>query len=140
MKKAIYACLWFNTEAAEAAAYYSSIFKDSRLISTNPMVTNFELNGTRFMALNGQSQLPFNDSISLVVECETQEEIDHYWNHLTKEGKPGQCGWLKDKYGVSWQIVPTILGQLMSDSSRSERVVKAFLQMTKFDIEKLKQA
>ena len=140
MKKPIYACLWFNTEAQEAATYYTSIFKDSRVLSSNPMVTNFELNGTRFMALNGQFSFAYNESVSFVVECETQAEIDHYWDHFTREGKPGKCGWLKDKYGVSWQIVPSILGELMSDPARSQRVVQAFMQMTKFDIEKLKQA
>ncbi len=104
------------------------------------MVVNFELNGRKFMGLNAGPMFKFNEAISFVVDCETQQEIDHYWNKLSEGGSEGQCGWLKDKFGVSWQIVPTVLGKLMSDSERSGRVVQAFMQMKKFDIEKLLNA
>ena len=104
------------------------------------MVVMFEINGSKFMGLNGGPNFMFNESISFVVNCDTQDEIDHYWNELTREGKESMCGWLKDKYGVSWQIVPTILPALMSDASRRDRVVNAFMKMRKFDIEALKNA
>jgi predicted 3-demethylubiquinone-9 3-methyltransferase (glyoxalase superfamily) len=105
-----------------------------------PMVVNFELNGKKFMGLNGGPMFKFNEAVSFVVDCETQEEIDYYWSKLTEGGQESQCGWLKDKFGVSWQIVPTILGKLMSDPIKSPRVVAAFMQMKKFDIEKLVNA
>ncbi|MCW5912560.1 MAG: VOC family protein [Cyclobacteriaceae bacterium] len=136
----IYPCLWFNNNAQEAAGFYCSVFKTSKLVSTSPMVVIFELNGRRFMGLNGGSQFTFNESVSFVVECDTQAEIDHYWNELTKGGSESMCGWLKDKYGVSWQVVPTILPQLMEDPDRAERVVQAFMKMKKFDIEALLKA
>ena len=104
------------------------------------MVVQFELNGRRFMGLNGGPNFVFNEAVSFVVECENQEEIDHYWNSLTQGGKENACGWLKDKYGVSWQIVPAILGKLMSDPLKAPRVLKAFMQMKKFDIAVLQQA
>jgi predicted 3-demethylubiquinone-9 3-methyltransferase (glyoxalase superfamily) len=104
------------------------------------MVVNFRLNDLRIMALNGGPLFTFNESISIVVNCETQAEIDHYWNSLTEGGQESQCGWLKDKYGVSWQIVPAALGKLLSDPSKAGRVTRAFLQMKKFDIEKLLNA
>ncbi len=104
------------------------------------MTVNFQLNGNPFVALNGGPEFKFNEAISFQVFCETQEEIDHYWNKLTEGGEEVQCGWLKDKFGVSWQIIPTILPKLLSDPSKSERVTKVFMQMKKFDIEKLKQA
>lgn len=140
MKNPIYPCLWYNNNAKEAAEFYCSVFPNSRIISTNPMVVIFEINGNKFMGLNGGDKFKFNESISFVVECETQDEIDNYWNILTKNGREDRCGWLKDKFGMSWQIVPTILGELMSDSSRAPRVVEAFLKMKKFDIEILKNA
>jgi|SRR5580704_4949586 predicted 3-demethylubiquinone-9 3-methyltransferase (glyoxalase superfamily) len=149
-------CLWFDKEAEEAALFYTSIFKDSSIgkigrygkegfeIHKKPegtaMVVSFQLNNMEFMALNGGPLFKFNESISIVVHCETQNEIDHFWGKLTEGGEESQCGWLKDKYGVSWQIVPTILAKLMSDPEKSERVVKAFMKMRKFDIEKLMQA
>ncbi|HWZ21758.1 MAG TPA: VOC family protein [Cytophagaceae bacterium] len=140
MANQIYPCLWLDNKAKEAADYYCSIFKNSKITSENPVVVMFELNGKKFMALNGGPMFKFTEAVSFVVDCETQEEIDHYWNSLSKEGSEGQCGWLKDKYGVSWQIVPTILSKLMSDPEKSGRVMQAFLKMKRFDIEKLKSA
>jgi predicted 3-demethylubiquinone-9 3-methyltransferase (glyoxalase superfamily) len=140
MIKQIYPCLWFDGQAKAAADFYCSVFKNSRITSENPMVVVFELDGTKFMGLNGGPEFKFNESVSFVVNCDTQEEIDYYWNNLTKGGTESQCGWLKDKFGLSWQIVPTILGELMSDPEKSGRVVQAFMKMKKFDIEKLKNA
>jgi predicted 3-demethylubiquinone-9 3-methyltransferase (glyoxalase superfamily) len=140
MKNPIFPCLWFNGQAKEAATFYCTVFKNSKIIADTPMVVTFELNGSKFMALNGGPQFTFNESVSFVVECETQAEIDHYWNKLTEGGSESMCGWLKDKFGVSWQIVPTVLGALMSDSNRAPRVVEAFLKMKKFDIETLLNA
>jgi len=140
MIKPIYPCLWFDGKAKEAADYYCTVFPNSKIISFNPMVAIFELNGTKFMGLNGGPEFNFSEAVSFVVNCETQEEIDMYWNKLTDGGKEGKCGWLKDKYGVSWQIVPSILGKLMSDPEKAPKVMYAFMQMKKFDIEKLLQA
>jgi len=136
----IYTCLWSNGEALQMAEHYCSIFKNSKITSQNPMVVNFEINDTKFMALNGGPQYQFSPANSYVIECETQEEIDHYWNLLGAEGIYKQCGWLEDKFGVSWQIVPKILGKLMSDPTKSAKVMQAFLQMTKFDIATLVNA
>lgn len=140
MKNPIYPCLWFDGNAKEAAEFYCSIFKNSKITADTPLVVNFDLNGRKFMGLNGGPQFKFNESVSFVIECETQEEIDHYWNNLTKGGQESMCGWLKDKYGVSWQVIPSILGQLMSDPAKSQRVVQAFLKMKKFDIATLQNA
>ncbi len=140
MSNQVYPCLWHDGNAQEAAKFYCSIFKDSRITVDTPMVVNFELNGKKFMGLNAGPMFKFNEAISFVVDCETQEEIDHYWNKLSEGGSEGQCGWLKDKFGVSWQIVPTVLGKLMSDPERSGRVMQAFMKMKKFDIEKLMNA
>jgi predicted 3-demethylubiquinone-9 3-methyltransferase (glyoxalase superfamily) len=137
MKNRIYPCLWFDGQAKVAAEFYCSIFKNSKILSGNPMVVNFELNGFKFMGLNGGPTYKFSPANSYVIECETQEEIDHYWEKLGKGGIYNQCGWLDDKFGVSWQIVPSILGKLMSDSNKAPKVVEAFLKMTKFDIETL---
>jgi len=136
----IYPCLWFDGQAKTAAEFYCSVFKNSKITADSPMVVNFELNGRKFIGLNGGPHFKFNEAVSFVVECETQDEIDYYWSKLTEGGQESMCGWLKDKFGVSWQIVPIILSKLMSDPSKSDRVVKAFMQMKKFDIEKLKQA
>jgi predicted 3-demethylubiquinone-9 3-methyltransferase (glyoxalase superfamily) len=133
----IFPCLWFDGKAKEAAAFYCSVFKNSKVISENPMVVVFELNDTKFMALNGGPEYAFSPANSYVVTCDTQEEIDHYWEKLSEGGKPGKCGWLTDKYGVSWQVVPKILGQLMNDPEKAPNAMYAFMQMTKFDIEKL---
>jgi predicted 3-demethylubiquinone-9 3-methyltransferase (glyoxalase superfamily) len=140
MKNQIYPCLWFNGQAEAAATFYCSIFKNSSITVCTPMVVNFELNGSKFMGLNGGPNFKFNEAISIVVDCETQEEIDYYWDKLTEGGEESNCGWLKDKFGMSWQIVPTILGTLMTDPAKSQRVMEAFMQMKKFDIEKLKNA
>ena len=104
------------------------------------MVVNFELNGEKFMGLNAGPMFKFNEAISFVVDCETQNEIDYYWDKLTAGGSESQCGWLKDKFGVSWQIVPTVLAELLSNPEKSQRVVQAFMKMKKFDIEKLVNA
>jgi predicted 3-demethylubiquinone-9 3-methyltransferase (glyoxalase superfamily) len=149
-------CLWFDNEAEEAANYYTSIFKNSKIENISRygkegfeihhqkegtvMTVAFQINGQPFTALNGGPLFKFSEAISFQVFCETQEEIDDYWNKLTAGGQEGQCGWLKDKFGLSWQIVPAILPKLMGDPTRAERVIKAFLQMKKFDIEKIKQA
>lgn len=140
MTEPIYPCLWFNGQAEEAANYYCSIFPNSKITALTPLVVTFELNGKKFMGLNGGPNFNFNESVSFVINCETQEEIDNYWNKLTKDGQEGPCGWLKDKFGVSWQVIPSVLQKLMSDPSRAERVGKAFMQMKKFDIKKLLEA
>lgn len=138
MTREIYPCLWFNTEAGEAAEYYCSIFENSKILSSNPIVTMFELNGKTFMALNGGPNFKFNEAVSFVVNCKDQQEIDHYWDSLTANGgAESMCGWCKDKYGVSWQIVPEILGTLMSDKDKGPNVMQAFLKMKKFDIDAL---
>lgn len=137
MTHKLFPCLWFDGQAKAAADYYCSIFKNSKIVSENPMVVLFELNETKFMALNGGPQYKFSPANSYVITCDTQEEIDHYWEKLGDGGKYSKCGWLDDKFGVSWQIVPTILGELMSNSEKSQKVIEAFMQMTKFDIQKL---
>ena len=136
----MYPCLWFDGQAKTAADYYCSIFKNSKILSENPMVMTFELNGNKFMALNGGPKYRFTPATSFVVECETQEEIDYYWNKLGEGGRYDQCGWLDDKFGVSWQIVPTVLGKLMADPEKAPRVINAFMKMSKFDIETLTNA
>ena len=140
MTHPIYPCLWFDGNAKDAADFYCSVFKDSKITSVNPMVVIFELNGNKFMGLNGGPHFKFNEAISFVVNCDTQEEIDYYWNKLTEGGEESRCGWLKDKYGVSWQIVPAIIGELMSEPEKASRVANAFMQMKKLDIEILKNA
>jgi predicted 3-demethylubiquinone-9 3-methyltransferase (glyoxalase superfamily) len=140
MNNQIYPCLWFEYQAKEAAEFYCSVFNDSRITSENSMVVTFELNGRKFMALNAGPEFKFSEAISFVVDCDTQADIDFYWNKLTSGGSEGQCGWLKDRYGVSWQIVPTVLGNLMSNPDKSRRVMQEILQMKKLDIEKLVSA
>lgn len=137
MSQLLYPCLWFDRQANEAATYYCSIFPNSKITSENAITVQFELNGFKFMGLNGGPKYKFSLANSYVLECETQEEIDFYWEKLGAGGTYNQCGWLDDKFGVSWQIVPSILGKLMSDPERAQRVIKAFMQMTKFDIKKL---
>ena len=138
MTHKLYPCLWFDGKAKEAASFYCSIFKDSKILSENPMVVNFEVNGTKFMGLNGGPLFKFNEAVSFVVNCDTQEEIDYYWEKLTDGGRESMCGWLVDKFGLSWQIVPSMLGELMSDPQRAGRVTKAFMEMKKLDIEVLR--
>lgn len=140
MKNQIYPCLWFDGQAKAAADHYCSIFKNAKITEANPMVVMFELDGQKFMGLNGGPQYTFSPATSFVIPCDTQEEIDYYWERLGEGGVYNQCGWLDDKFGVSWQIVPSILGQLMADPEKGPRVIQAFLKMTKFDIDTLLNA
>ena len=141
MHEPIYPCLWFDSQAREAAEYYCAIFPDSRIISNNPVVTIFELRGKRFMALNGGPLFNFTEAVSFVIDCKDQAEVDHYWDSLTADGgKESQCGWLKDKYGLSWQVVPAVLGQLMSDPVKGGKVMQALLKMKKLVIDELQAA
>ena len=156
MKGPITPCLWFNNQAEEAANFYTSIFKDSKILSVSRypkegfevhhqkegtvMTVLFEINGQKFTALNGGDLFKFSEAISFQVFCDTQEEIDYYWNKLSEGGEEGPCGWLKDKFGLSWQIVPSTLAGLMSNPASAGKVTNTFMQMKKLDIEKLKQA
>jgi predicted 3-demethylubiquinone-9 3-methyltransferase (glyoxalase superfamily) len=140
MKNKLYPCLWFDGQAKAAAVFYCSVFENSKIVDENPMVVIFELNGSKFMGLNGGPMFKFNEAVSFVVNCETQDEIDYYWDNLTRDGEESRCGWLKDKFGVSWQIVPAILGGLMSDPAKAERVTEAFMKMRKLDIATLVNA
>lgn len=135
--QALYPCLWFDGIAGEAAEYYCGIFPDSRITEQNAVVVMFEINKAKFMALNGGNQFRFNESVSFVITCDTQEEINYYWDRLTEEGQESRCGWLKDKYGVSWQVVPAMLGQWMSDPEKGQRVASALMNMQKLEIDKL---
>jgi predicted 3-demethylubiquinone-9 3-methyltransferase (glyoxalase superfamily) len=135
--------LWFDGQAAEAAKFYCSLFKNSKILGESPMVVTFELEGQKFMALNGGPQFKFTEAISLFVDCDSQEEVDYFWNNLTANGgQESMCGWLKDKYGLSWQIIPNTLMELMSDKdqAKSQRVMQAIMQMQKIDVQKLKDA
>jgi predicted 3-demethylubiquinone-9 3-methyltransferase (glyoxalase superfamily) len=148
--------LWFDDKAEEAVNFYVSIFPNSRIGTIaryseeaanaagmpkgSVMVVNFELNGQEFMALNGGPHFKFTEAVSFLVNCETQAEVDRYWNKLSEGGKPNHCGWLKDKYGLSWQIVPAGLDKLMSDPAKVRRVMKEVLQMEKLDIARLEAA
>ena len=140
MDHPIYPCLWFDGRAQEAAEYYCSVFKHSRILSSSDLVVLFELNNRKMMGLNGGPRFTFSESVSFVIECDTQEEIDHYWNKLSEGGSTSMCGWLKDRFGVSWQVIPSILSKLMSDPEKGPRVMQAFLKMSKFDIETLLSA
>ncbi len=141
MTNQIYPCLWFDNQAQEAAKFYCSVFKDSKITDDNQMVVIFELNGKKFMGLNGGPQFKFNEAVSFVVNCETQEEIDHYWKGLTADGgSEGNCGWLKDKFGVSWQIVPAILPKLLGNREKAPKVIAAYMKMKKFNIRELENA
>jgi predicted 3-demethylubiquinone-9 3-methyltransferase (glyoxalase superfamily) len=138
MKKQIYPCLWFDGQAKAAAEFYCSIFSNAKITDDNSMVVRWEIDGQQFMGLNGGPQFKCNEAVSFVIECDTQQEIDNYWNTLTANGgEESNCGWCKDKFGVSWQVVPGILGKLMADPEKGQRVVAAFMQMKKFDLEKL---
>jgi predicted 3-demethylubiquinone-9 3-methyltransferase (glyoxalase superfamily) len=157
-KQGMSICLWFDDQAEQAAEFYTTIFENTSVgrISRygkegfefhkkpvgTAMTVEFTLNEMEFMALNGGPQFKFNEAVSVMVYCESQEEIDHYWAQLTTDGEEGPCGWLKDKFGISWQIVPAILPVYMADedSSKSQRVAAAYLQMKKFDVEKLNRA
>lgn len=151
-------CLWFDTQAEQAANYYVSIFDGSKIgrISRygkegheihggkagSVMTVEFEISGQTFVGLNGGPHFKFNEAVSFQVLCETQQEIDYFWSKLSQGGEEGPCGWLKDKYGVSWQVVPAVLPTMLTDADpkKSQRVTKAFLQMKKFDIKELERA
>ncbi|MGH9470879.1 MAG: VOC family protein [Terriglobia bacterium] len=147
--------LWFNDRAEEAAKFYTSIFKNSRIRSAarypegspggtagSVMTVDFELDGQRFTALNGGPAFKFNEAVSFVVHCESQEEVDEYWSRLSEGGKEIQCGWLKDRFGLSWQIVPTVLIEMLQDkdAAKAKRVMQAMLGMKKIEIPALKRA
>ncbi len=148
--------LWFDTKAEEAVKFYVSLIKNSKIITTtryseeaakaagmpagSVMTVSFELNGQEFMALNGGPQFPFTEAISLMIKCDTQEEIDVLWEKLSAGGEKSVCGWLKDKYGVSWQVTPAVLDEMMKDKEGVKRVMQAVLKMSKLDIKKLQEA
>lgn len=134
--------LWFDGRAEEAARFYTSIFNNSRIDSLSPMSATFHLDGQQFIALNGGPQFTFTEAISFFVDCPTQEEVDELWEKLSAGGEPGRCGWLKDKFGLSWQIIPSVLGDMLQDEDeeKSARVMQAMLQMGKIDIQRLRQA
>jgi predicted 3-demethylubiquinone-9 3-methyltransferase (glyoxalase superfamily) len=152
--KGITPFLWFDDKAEEAASFYTSLFPNSRIVHVTPygdagpgeagttMTVDFELDGQAFTALNGGPEFTFTEAISFLVNCETQDEIDQLWERLAEGGEQGPCGWLKDRYGVSWQIVPTLLEELVRDPDRekSQRVMTAMLQMRKIEIEPLRRA
>lgn len=152
--KAINPFLWFDTEAEEAAGFYTSLFPNSKILTItrygeagpgeagSVMTVDFTLNGHEFIALNGGPEFKFTEAISFLVSCETQEEVDELWETLSEGGEQGPCGWLKDRYGLSWQVVPTVLSELLSDPDpeRSQRVMKAMMEMGKIEIEPLQRA
>jgi len=147
-------CLWFDTEGEDAATFYTSVFPNSRIVdvarygSAGPrpegtvMTVSFELDGQKFVALNGGPEFTFDEAISFQVSCETQEEVDAFWSKLTEDGEEGPCGWLKDQFGVSWQIVPTVLSELLADpdAEKSQRVMQPMLKMKKIEIDALERA
>jgi predicted 3-demethylubiquinone-9 3-methyltransferase (glyoxalase superfamily) len=139
-------CLWFDGQAEEAANFYVSVFPDSAITSTIPgpggraLVVEFRLAGVRFLALNGGPEFKFNEAISLSIDCQTQAEVDELWEKLSAGGSPSQCGWLKDRWGVSWQVVPAVLPDLLSDPATAGRVMPALMTMTKLDIAALQKA
>jgi predicted 3-demethylubiquinone-9 3-methyltransferase (glyoxalase superfamily) len=144
--------LWFDQQAEEAAKFYTSIFKDSKIIQISRygdagpgaegsvMVVRFQLEGQEFLALNGGPTFHFTPAISLAVSCQTQQEIDDLWERLSEGGEKGQCGWLTDKFGLSWQIVPAALDELMGDAKKANNVMKAVLEMTKLDVQEMQEA
>jgi predicted 3-demethylubiquinone-9 3-methyltransferase (glyoxalase superfamily) len=146
--------LWFDTEAEEAANFYTSVFKNSQITAVSHygeagpreaglvLTVDFELDGQSFTAINGGPEFKFDEAVSFLVNCDTQAEIDYFWEALSEGGEEGQCGWLKDKFGLSWQIVPSVLGELMKegDAEKMNRAMKALLQMRKLDIAALQEA
>ncbi len=154
MQKRITPCLWFDTQAEEAAKYYTSVFKKSKITDTayyneaGPMpagtvlTVSFEIDGQEFVALNGGPEFTFNESISFQVHCKDQAEVDYYWEKLSERGEESVCGWLKDRYGVSWQIVPTRLTELIGDPDKAKaaRAMDAMMGMKKLDIAAIEQA
>lgn len=147
-------CLWFDTQAEEAAAFYTSMFDDGKILSVShygdagpgpagtAMTVEFELEGQKYVALNGGTDFTFNEAVSFQVSCASQDEVDHFWVGLSEGGEEGPCGWLKDKYGLSWQIIPTRLGELLghSDPRKAQAAVQAMLSMRKIDIAALERA
>ena len=154
MQQKIVPNLWFDTEAEEAAGFYSSVFENSRIVNVTHyteagprpagtvMTVEFELDGQKFTALNGGPHFKFNEAVSFEIHCETQDEIDYYWERLSEGGEEGPCGWLKDRYGLSWQVVPTGIEELFADPDpeRARRAMEAMLQMSKLDIAALRSA
>jgi predicted 3-demethylubiquinone-9 3-methyltransferase (glyoxalase superfamily) len=154
MPQKIVTNLWFDTEAEEAANFYVSVFDNSRIVNVTRypdagpreagmvMTVDFELDGQRFTGINGGPEFKFDEAISLLINCETQEEVDHYWEKLTDGGEESQCGWLKDRYGLSWQVVPAGMEELFADEDkqRADRAMQAMLKMRKLDIEELRRA
>jgi predicted 3-demethylubiquinone-9 3-methyltransferase (glyoxalase superfamily) len=152
--KEITPCLWFDTEGEDAANFYTSVFPNSKILdiarygSAGPrlegtvMTVGFELNGQEFLALNGGPDFTFNEAVSFQVGCKNQDEVDAYWSKLSEGGEEGPCGWLKDKFGLSWQIVPTVLPELLGDpdQEKAQRVMAAMLKMQKIEIAELEQA
>jgi predicted 3-demethylubiquinone-9 3-methyltransferase (glyoxalase superfamily) len=146
--------LWFDTEAEEAAEFYVSVFDNSRIVGVTHyteagpreagtvMTVEFELDGQRFVGINGGPEFKFDEAVSFEIRCETQEEIDYYWEKLTEGGSEGPCGWLKDRYGLSWQVVPTMLEELVADADRqrAKRAMEAMFGMRKLDVAALRQA
>jgi predicted 3-demethylubiquinone-9 3-methyltransferase (glyoxalase superfamily) len=154
MQQRIVPNLWFDTEAEEAAGHYISIFKNSRIVNVTHyteagpreagtvMTVEFELDGQRFVGINGGPEFTFDEAVSFQIDCENQEEIDYYWDRLSEGGEEGQCGWLKDRYGLSWQVVPTGMEELFADPdpTKAERAMQAMFGMRKLDIAALRSA
>ena len=143
MQNQLYPCLWFDGKAKEAATFYCTVFKNSKITVDTPMVVNFEINGQKFMGLNGGPMFRFNEAVSFVIDCADQAEVDYYWDTLTADGgEESMCGWVKDKYGLSWQVVPVELGKMMSagDPKKGNAMMQALLKMKKLDIAGLKAA
>jgi predicted 3-demethylubiquinone-9 3-methyltransferase (glyoxalase superfamily) len=151
-------CLWFDSDAEQAAEFYVSVFKNAKIGRVSRygkegfevhgrkagtvMTVEFEIEGLTFLALNGGPHFKFNEAVSFQIHCQTQDEVDFFWNRLIEGGNESQCGWLKDKFGLSWQIIPSVLGELLNgkDPERSKRAMEAMLRMDKLDIEQLRQA
>ncbi len=154
MKQRITPNLWFDTEAEDAARFYVSVFKHARIVNVTNyteagprpagtvMTVEFELDGQRFVGINGGPQFKFDEAVSFAIDCESQEEVEYYWERLSEGGEEGQCGWLKDRYGLSWQVVPTGMEEVFADPDpkRAERAMQAMLGMTKIDIAALRRA
>jgi predicted 3-demethylubiquinone-9 3-methyltransferase (glyoxalase superfamily) len=138
MSNPIYPCLWFDGNAKAAAEFYCSIFKNSKITTDSPMVVMFEINGYKVMCLNGGPKFKFNEAFSFVVNCDSQKDIDYYWEKLTANGgEESMCGWLKDKFGFSWQIIPSNIGKLMTDPTKAPKVMELVMTMRKIDMDKL---
>ena len=154
MEQKIIPNLWFDTEAEEAADFYTSVFKNSRILNVarytdagprpagTVMTVEFELDGQRFVGINGGPQFPFDEAVSFQISCETQDDVDYYWDRLTEGGSEAQCGWLKDRYGLSWQVVPTGMAEVFNDPDpdRARRAMEAMLGMSKIDVAALRSA